>query len=277
MNKGISEVGSLKISDTALSSLEGLTNYKSVGSLDVDNNKNISYIDLSTLETVKDSLVLSFNSDECEVKLDELIWASNLTIQDVADFSAGNLTKVNGTFNLAYNTFESIEFKSLKEVGGSLQIFANNDMTELSVNKLTSIGGEFRMYNNTDLEDMEESFAKLKTVEGAVDISGNRLFLSTLPKLKEVDGTFTFDTKSDEFDCTSFKKKLRRLLRVVRVLNVLLQRRRTSQQALRKDLPLRLLLLNLPIPDQVQTQALTPLLLLQANPPLMFWLTAPLF
>ncbi|CUM55834.1 unnamed protein product [Debaryomyces tyrocola] len=212
VNKGLSEVGSLKISDTALSSLEGLTNYKDVGSLDVDNNKNISYIDLSTLETVKDSLVLSFNSDECEVKLDELIWASNLTIQDVADFSASNLTKVNGTFNLAYNTFESIEFKSLKEVGGSLQIFANNDLTELSVEKLTSIGGEFRMYNNTDLEDMEDSFSKLKTVEGAVDIKGN-IANFTLPKLKEVDGTFTFDTKSDEFDCASFKKKLKKVVK----------------------------------------------------------------
>ncbi|CUM54789.1 uncharacterized protein AC631_01800 [Debaryomyces fabryi] len=212
LNKGISDAGSIKISDTALSSLEGLTNYETVGSLDVDNNKNISSIDLSSLQSVKDTLVLSFNSDECEVKLDQLIWASNLTIQDVADFSASNLTKVNGTFNLAYNTFESVEFKKLKEVGGSLQIFANNDLTDISVDKLTTIGGEFRMFNNTELEDMEDSFSKLQTVEGAVNIEGN-IANFTLPKLKEVDGTFTFETKSDEFDCSAFKKKLKKVVK----------------------------------------------------------------
>lgn len=212
LNKGISEAGSIKVSDTALSSLQGLTNYNTVGTLDVDNNKNISSIDLSSLESVKDSLILSFNSDECEVKLDELIWASNLTIQDVADFSASNLTAVNGTFSLAYNTFESVEFKNLKEVGGSLQVFANDDLTEISIDKLKTIGGEFRMYNNTNLEDMEDSFSSLQTVEGAVNIKGN-IANFTLPKLKKVDGTFTFNTDSDEFDCSSFKKKLLKVVK----------------------------------------------------------------
>lgn len=200
LNKGISSATYIELSDTALSSLSGLTDYSTVGTLNVNNNKNISSIDLSGLKSVEDTLALSFNSDDCEVKLDDLKWASNVTLQDIVDLSLSNLTKVNGTLEIAYNLFESLELKSLEEVGGSVQIFANNDLSELDVGDLKTIGGELRLFNNTELEGLEESFKSLKTVKGAVNIKGP-IGNFTLPGLKEIDGTFTFISTSDEFDC----------------------------------------------------------------------------
>lgn len=204
MNTGISKAGTIELSDTALSSLQGLTGYDSVGSLNINNNKNITSIDLS-LEKVEQDLTLSFNSDDCEVKLDNLIWASNLTVQDVSDFSASNLTAVNGTLNIAYNKFDEFELKQLTSVGGSLLVFANDEMTSFDVSKLKTVGGELRIFNNTDLEDMNDTFKKLNKVKGAVNINGGFHNL-TMPGLKEVDGDFTVVSTSDEFSCKSFQK-----------------------------------------------------------------------
>lgn len=203
LNKGISSAGSIQVSDTALSSLQGLTNFDSIETLNINNNKNISSIELDQLDHVKTGLTLSFNGDDCEVKLDNLKWASNLTIQDVADVSVGNLTEVNGTCVIAYNSFENLEISKLKEVGGSLQIFANDELTEVSFNQLKDIGGEFRIYNNSELTDI--GFPKLEEIKGAVNIKG-KFDNFTLKGLKEVDGDFTVVSTSEDFSCDDFKK-----------------------------------------------------------------------
>lgn len=202
LNKGLSKAGSIEISDTALSSLQGLTNYNTVGTLNINNNKNISSVDLP-LQTVTDTLTLSFNADECEVKLDQLEWASNLTVQDVLDLSASNLTAVNGTFVLAYNRFDSAKLPELEKVGGSLQIFANDDLRELSIDKLTDVGGELRLFNNSQLEEL--SFEDLETIKGAVNIDG-AFGNFTLPNLSEVDGDFSVVSTSENFSCSDFNK-----------------------------------------------------------------------
>lgn len=204
MNTGLSKAGSIELSDTALSSLQGLVGYSSVDSLNINNNKNISSIDLA-LENVKQDLTLSFNSDECSVKLDQLEWAANLTVQDVAEFSASNLTAVNGTLTVAYNKFDLFDLKELDTVGGSLLVFANDEMTSFDVLGIKTIGGELRIFNNTELEDMEDTFHKLTKVKGAVNINGAFHNL-TMPGLKEVDGDFTVVSTSDEFSCKPFNK-----------------------------------------------------------------------
>ena len=204
LNTGVSKAGSIEISDTALSSLQGLTNYDTVKSLNVNNNKNITSIDLA-LQTVDEDLTLSFNSDDCEVKLNELIWSSNLTIQDVSDFSASNLTAVNGTLNIAYNKFDQFDLKELTNVGGSVLVFANDEMTSFDLSSLKNIGGELRIFNNTELEDMNDTFKKLAKVKGAVNINGAFHNL-TMPGSKEVDGDFTVVSTSDEFSCQDFNK-----------------------------------------------------------------------
>lgn len=200
---GFDNATSIVISDTALSSLEGF-NFDTIGTLDINNNKNITSIELDGLKTVTENLILSFNSDNSTVSLDGLKWASNLTIQDVGSLSVSNLTSVNGSFIIAYNTFTEAKFPALEEVGGSVQIFANDDMTNLTLSELSTVGGELRLYNNTELTDMEDTFESLEKIKGAVNIVGAFSNL-TMSQLEEVDGDFTVSSTSDEFDCDEFK------------------------------------------------------------------------
>ncbi|CAH6721657.1 cell surface GPI-anchored protein ECM33 [[Candida] jaroonii] len=205
LNTGISKLGNLKVSDTALSDLSGLIGQiTSVNQLDVDNNKNITQLQLNNLQEVTEGLILSFNGDDCEISLNSLQYASNLTLQDTGSISASNLSSVNGSLIIAYNKYDSFELP-VEEVGGALQIFANDDLTDFSLGNLTKVGGEVRIFNNSELEDMSESFASLKSIKGAVNIEGSFSNL-TMPDLEEVDGDFTVKTDNEDFDCKEFKK-----------------------------------------------------------------------
>lgn len=205
LNIGVSNLTNLEVSDTALSTLQGLiTNVDTVGQLNINNNKNITTLDLGNLESVTENLILSFNGDNCQVQLDNLQWASNLTIQDVGSLQISGINYVNGSLIIAYNKFDSFSMP-IEEVGGALQIFANDDMTSFDLSNLTTIGGELRIFNNTELEDMGHSFSSLETVKGAVNIQGSFANL-TIPDLSEVDGDFTVQSNNDEFDCKAFEE-----------------------------------------------------------------------
>lgn len=201
VNTGISHAQYLQISDTALSTLQGLANFYSVGYLDINNNKNITSIELSSLKSVSDNLIFSFNSDECEVKLDNLQWASNITIQDVSSCSLKNLSAVNGSAVFGYNLFKNFSMDSLKYVGGSVAVFANEELTDVDISNLKKIGGELRVFNNTLLTEM--TLKNLETVKGAVNVAGNFDNFS-LPSLDTINGDFSFKSSSDEFSCKDF-------------------------------------------------------------------------
>lgn len=203
LNSGLADVSSLTLSDTAISSVDKLLQFDNIGVLNINNNKNVTSIDLSGLKTVSEGLTLSFNSDNATVKLENLIWAANLTIQDVGDLSIDNLEYVNGSFQLAYNGFDEVTFDNLKSVGSSLQIFANDELSSFSMNNLTEIDGELRIFNNSKLEDIELS--SLETVKGAINIKGD-FGNFTLPELKEVDGDFSVSSENEDFSCKPFVK-----------------------------------------------------------------------
>lgn len=203
LNSGLATVNSLTLLDTAISNIDNLLKFDTIATLNVNNNKNITLIDLSGLETVTEGLTISFNLDNATVHLDNLIWALNLTIQDVGDLSIGLLRKVNGSFVLAYNGFDSLEFEQLSTVGASLQVFANDELTSLALLNLSSVTGDIRVFNNTQLKEVELNL--LLTIKGAWYMKGP-FGNMTIPKLKEVDGDFTMASTSDKFSCKAFDK-----------------------------------------------------------------------
>lgn len=200
---GLANVLSLTLSDTALSSIDRLLKFSEIDVLNVNNNKNITSIDLSGLEAVTQGLTLSFNSDNATVRLDNLQWAANLTLQDIGDLDISSLRYVNGSFVVAYNSFDTVSFDSLSNVGASLQLFANDNLEYLNLGNLTEIDGEFHVFNNTDLLDIE--LDSLKTVKGAVNMKGD-FGNFTLPNLNEVDGDFNIQSTSSNFSCNAFNK-----------------------------------------------------------------------
>lgn len=206
LNAGIDNATLIELSDTALSTLDGfVSSLSTIGTLNVNNNKNITTIELTNLETVTTGLILSFNSDNCSIDLSQLQWASNFTIQDVGLLTVTNLTAVNGTFNVGYNSFNSVEFEALEEVGGDLQFFANDEVTEIDFPVLATIGGELLYFNNTNLENITDSFHDLEKIKGAVNIAGG-FGNFTLPSLELVNGDFNVSSTNDDFSCDDFDK-----------------------------------------------------------------------
>ncbi|KAG7664185.1 ECM331 [[Candida] subhashii] len=203
LNSEMYSIEKVVLSDTALSDINGFNGFENIHNMNINNNKNITRLNFGNLKTVTENLILSFNHDNAIVEMDELIWAANLTIQDVAGVSLKNLTNVNGSLSLSFNTFESLDLDSLTNVGTSLQIFANDDLTDLSVNNLTEISGEFKMFNNTALEDMNNTFTSLRRVRGAVSITGVFETLE-MPSLERVDGDFMMTSTDEDFNCDAF-------------------------------------------------------------------------
>lgn len=193
------------LSDTALGDLTGFDGFESIMEMNINNNKNITRIEFPNLRTVRENLILSFNNDGASVVMDNLIWAANLTIQDVRSVSLRRLTNVNGSLSFSFNTFESLVVDNVTNVGTSLQIFANDDMNELSFSRLTEIAGEFKMFNNSALQNMSDSFPSLRRVRGALSITGDFEVLR-LPDLERVDGDFYMTSTDNDFECEAFRE-----------------------------------------------------------------------
>ncbi|KAI5956284.1 ECM331 [Candida jiufengensis] len=205
LNNEVLKAGRIILSNTALSNLNGLALFDTIEYMNINNNKNMSQLNFESLKNVSDSLILSFNHNQAQVNLNALNWASNLTIQDVVDFSATNLTSVNGSLQISYNTFETLNLSSLTSIGSSLQVFAHDDLTEVDFGSLTSVGGELSFFNNSQLSNMLNTFKSLQRVDGAVSISGDITNLS-MPALQRIRGDFQLNSTSEDFDCEEFNQ-----------------------------------------------------------------------
>ncbi|CAI5759888.1 unnamed protein product [Candida verbasci] len=196
-------INRLTLSDTSLTNLNNLNGITNIGYLNINNNNEIELVELNNLRTVEDALVLSFNGDNTMVHLNSLNWCSNLTVQDVMHFEANNLTYVNGSLQLSYNTFESLNLSSLISVGSSLGIFSNDLLQNLSLGSLTDINGDLNMFNNSELVFMNSSFESIENIRGAVSISGAIANLE-MPNLDSIGGDFRINSTSENFSCQEF-------------------------------------------------------------------------
>ncbi|KAI5967194.1 PST1 [Candida margitis] len=203
LNQELQSAGRVILSDTALTNLNGLTSFNNIEYMNINNNKNITQIQFANLKSVTDALILSFNNDDAVVELNDLEWAANLTIQSVGSLSAQNLSAVNGTLQISYNLFESLNLSTLGYVGSSLQLFAHDELTSVDFKSLREIGGELSLFNNSQLHDLQNTFPNLEVVEGAVAISGDIRNLS-MSNLEKVRGDFQLNSTSEDFDCSEF-------------------------------------------------------------------------
>ncbi|RKP29745.1 hypothetical protein METBISCDRAFT_10171, partial [Metschnikowia bicuspidata] len=201
LGSGLANITSLTLSDTALGSIDKLLLFESIGVLNVNNNKNITSIDLSDLKTVNTGLTLSFNSAQATINLPNLVSAGNLTIQNVASLDISKLKFVNDSFVLGYNSFKSVTFDSFSFAGASLQVFANNALTTLKMPNLTKIDGELRVFNNSLLRNVDIS--NLETVEGAVSLIGDFGNLDWA-NLKSIKGDFSLAASARNFSCSQY-------------------------------------------------------------------------
>ncbi|KAK7202661.1 hypothetical protein BZA70DRAFT_285684 [Myxozyma melibiosi] len=196
---GVTSCDQIYISDTDLSTLNGIT-LDSVTTLDINNNLNLNEIEMP-LTSVSDQIDVSFNG-ETTISFPNLIWANNLTFQDVESISTPKLQTVNASYILISNNFEKLSAPNLTSVGG-LSIIKNDDLTSISFPKLATIGSAgLEISNNTQLEEF--SFPKVSAISGAIVLSGS-FDNATFDDLTLVRGAVTISSDED-FDCSAFDK-----------------------------------------------------------------------
>lgn len=197
----ITKVSSIRISDTALESLDGF-DLQTVVTLSLDNNRYLKNVNMG-LRNVSDSLSMQFNSDSIAISFPELIWAKNMTILSAGSIDLPKLQHVNGSMNFGSNNIETISCKNLTTVEQTLAVIGNSKLTKLDFSELVLIGGALKIHNNSMLANID-GFPKLETVRGAVDFVG-KFSNASLPKLENVEGGFNLQTTED-FDCSQFNK-----------------------------------------------------------------------
>ncbi|RPA79850.1 hypothetical protein BJ508DRAFT_327903 [Ascobolus immersus RN42] len=199
----VTEADDVLISDTQLGSLEGL-NLKTVGTFDINNNKQLRNVDLQ-LQNVTKALRIEFNKfggKSVQVNLPNLETVQNATFRDAQSVSVPSLYRVDNSIAFVNNTFESLSLPNLTDVGESIAWVSNSKLTNISAPILEDVGGTFQIANNTKLTNVD-GFPELKTVGGAVDMAGT-FENATLSSLEDVRGGFNFQTTS-KFDCAEFE------------------------------------------------------------------------
>ncbi|OAA67298.1 GPI-anchored cell wall organization protein ecm33 [Niveomyces insectorum RCEF 264] len=201
---GIKKADSIVVSDTFLSSLDGL-DVASAATININNNRRlVEYT--SQLGNLTDNLNINANGLDLQVSFPNLIWIANMTISNVSSFSVPSLATVNGSMRFDFNFFKSFSAPNLTQTStGDISFVSNSGLTNISIPALTSVGGGFLIANNTALQNIT-GFGKLKTVGGAINLRGNFTEID-FPSLNDVKGAFDVVSTADiSSSCATFKK-----------------------------------------------------------------------
>lgn len=168
---GLTEAEEVTISDTFLSSLDGI-DLSSVKKMDINNNRRLTEF-TTQLGNLSDFLNIQANGLQLKVSMPNLKWIANMTIANVTSFSVPSLAVVNGSARFDSNYFSTFSAPNLTATrSGDISFVGNANLKNISLPVLTTIGGGLLIANNTALEAID-GFPALKTVGGAVKLRGS--------------------------------------------------------------------------------------------------------
>ena len=172
-NDGVTEASSVLITNTGLSSLQGLDQLKSVDDFNVNNNGALQNISLN-VANIKNAINLAANAEfqnGLTASFPMLETAKNMTFRNCSSVSLPSLTNVSQYIGFYGNTIESFAAPNLTTTGGV--VFNDNSaLTNISIPQLTSVNGSFQIANNTMLKKID-GVQKLSTVVASIDLNGN--------------------------------------------------------------------------------------------------------
>ena len=170
---GITKASSVLITNTGLSSLNGISNLKEVDIFNVNNNNALQNISLQ-VTSIKNSLQIFANDflvSGLTTSFPLLETAQNMTFRACSVILLPALVNVTEDLGFYGNTLQSFTAPNLTTAGG-LVFVDNTQLTNISLPALTSINGTYQIANNTKLAKID-GFQQLSVVTGALDFSGN--------------------------------------------------------------------------------------------------------
>ena len=203
-SEGVKKADTVIISDTRLSSLEGI-NVQTVKDMDINNNRFLTKF-TSSIKSLSNLLNINANGLKLSVEMPNIEWLANATISNVTEYSSPSLATVNGSLRFDSNFFETVSLLNLTEIQtGDLSFVGNSAVKNISFPQLTKVGGGFTIANNTALEKLT-SFPKLEMIGGAVILRGSFDDVK-LPAINDVRGVFQVtSTENIDSSCEELKK-----------------------------------------------------------------------
>ena len=170
---GISKANSILITNTGLSSLQGINNLESVSTFNVNNNPSLQNISLQ-VTSINGSLDIEANDgfvSGLTTTFPMLQTAQNMTFRNCSSVLLPSLANVSEDLGFYGNTMTSFAAPNLTTCGGLIFV-DNTDLTNISIPQLVSVNASFQIANNTMLKQIN-GFQKLSVIKGAFDFNGN--------------------------------------------------------------------------------------------------------
>lgn len=193
--EGVTKIKSIRVTDTFISDLSGLS-VATVESFQIDNNRKMNTFRSDLVNITSELKIFDNGNDAMEIIMDKLELAAEIQISSAKNFSVPLLKEV--TKSLKLNANPSLEFFSapnLTIVEETLSLVDMKKLTNVSFPMLEEIGGGFTIQNNTKLESIDD-FPKLEKVTGAMALRGS-FDTVKLPKLDQVSGSVVVSSTTD--------------------------------------------------------------------------------
>lgn len=171
---GITKAQSILITNTGLSSLDGLNNLESVDSMDINNNQALQNITMKKVTSISNSLSIVDNNGlttGLNVDFPLLQTAQNITFRNCSDINLPALANVTDDLGFYGNDITSVSAENLTTLR-SLILDNNAQLTNASFPSLSSINGSCTITENTLLNKID-GFPVLEAIGGALVFSGN--------------------------------------------------------------------------------------------------------
>jgi len=202
VGSGIQKAGDVKIINTFVTSLDGLSDISEINSITVSDNSHLQEISLSVDKIGNiDIGPNDLGNGGQTASFKNLTSASGIVARNCTDVAIPSLEELSGSLQLIGNTFEKFNATKLTSAGG-IVMADNSKVTEVNFPELTTINGTksaLLIANNTKLMSIS-GFDKLQQVAGGVGLQGNFSTVS-FKSLKRIGGALYVDTASDTFDC----------------------------------------------------------------------------
>ncbi|KAF4965467.1 hypothetical protein FSARC_6734 [Fusarium sarcochroum] len=193
--EGVTKISKIRITDTFISDLSGLS-VASVDSFQIDNNRKMSAFNSDLVNVTTELLIFDNGNDVMEITMNKLESAAEIQISSAKSFKVPALEEVTKSLKLSANPeLKSFSAPNLTTITETLSLVNMKKLTNVSFPLLEEIGGGFTIQNNTKLESIDD-IPKLKKVSGGIELRGNFETVE-LPKLDEVHGSVIVSSTTD--------------------------------------------------------------------------------
>lgn len=170
---GLTQAKSILITNTALTTLQGIDKLKKIETFNVNNNGGLTNISLD-VTSISGSLDIEANDGYASgltTSFPKLMSANNMTFRNCSMISLPALVNVTQDLGFYGNSIAMLSAPNLTTTSG-LVFVDNTGLTNISLPMLTSVNGTYQIANNTELKKID-GFPKLSIVSGALDFNGN--------------------------------------------------------------------------------------------------------